>query len=184
MRVRSIAAVAAFTTMALIGLGATPASAGTGASQACDDNVGYQQIPINTGIVTLGAELGFDPTTHTANWLIVCFSNTPAGTPSTLTGGALWVFFGSNPDGTTNYHVDLYCDDDLGPQTVDLENAPFANCDYDNNVRISFGAGVPVTGPIPCPVSVLGTCLPDVPGITLPIPHISVTVANIYLPLT
>ena len=182
MRVRSIAAAAAFTTMAFVALGAAPASAGTGASQACNDGVGYQEIPINNGIVTIGAELGWDPTRNENN-LIICFSNTVPGVPSTLTGGALWIFFGTRYDGTTNYFVDLYCDDDLGPQTVDLVNPPFSHCDYDNNVRITFGS-TPVTGPIPCPVSVLGNCLPTIPGVSLPIPHISVTVANIYVPLT
>jgi hypothetical protein len=172
MRVRS-ATAAAITTLALVALGGAPAYAGTGASQACSDHVGYQEIPVSNGIVTIGAELFASPTAP-SNALIICFSNTVPGVPSTVTGGALWVFFGS--DGGTSYHANLYCDDDLGPQTVDLANPPFSHCNYHNGVSITFstistpgGACVQTTPP---------TCV-EIPVLTLPVPVISVTVANV-----
>lgn len=159
---------------------AVPASAGTGASQACNDSVGYQEIPVNNGIVTIGAEL-FAPPTSSGNALIICFSNTVPGVPSTATGGALWVFFGTtgSPTAPTVY-ADLYCDDDLGAQTVDLRNPPFSHCDYANGVMVGFGTSTTVVPP-GCLVfnPVGGSCLYYNPSpVTLPLPAVSVTVLN------
>ncbi len=157
---------------------AVPASAGTGASQACNDGHGYQEVPVNNGIVTLGAQIGREPT-QTQNYVVVCFSNTVPGVPSTATGGAFWLVFGKT-GGTTapSVYANLYCDDDLGPQTVDLANAPFSHCDYDNGVSVQFSL-LQVTPPgclVYNPRS--GTCLLSDSGTYLPVPAISVTVLN------
>lgn len=172
--------VTALAATALVTAGAAPASAGTGASQACNNAHGYQEIPVNNGIVTLGAQLTYAPT-NSFNELIICFSNTTPGIPSTATGGAFWVFFGTYGGSTAPHaYVRTYCDDDLGQQTIDLEYAPFSNCPYLNDVGIDI-APAPTTLVAPgCVVSTIATgCLLTTAGITAPLPRVSITVANV-----
>jgi len=180
MRIRGGIAVALATGLMLVAA-AVPASAGTGASQACGDGSGYQEIPVNNGIVTIGAELGWDPTRNQNN-LIVCFSNTTPGVPSTATGGAMWVFYGYNASTSSpTVTARTYCDDDLGAQTVDLVNPPFSHCDYRNGVSITFGASTTVVAPgclLYNPLN--GTCLYYNPNpVGVPLPTVHVTVLNI-----
>lgn len=166
---------------AIVAATAVPASAGTGASQACSDGIGYQEIPVHNGVVTVGAELGWSPDRNQNN-LIICFSNTVPGVPSTATGGALWVFYGVNPStGAPSVYANLYCDDDLGPQTIDLASPPFSHCDYDNGVSINFGTSLTVLSPGCLVFSPLnGSCLYFHPTpVAVPLPTISVTVMNV-----
>lgn len=159
---------------------AAPASAGTGPSQICSNGIGYQEIPVPNGVVTIGAQLRYAPTS-TDNQLVVCFSNTRPDIPSTATGGALVVEFGA--PGTTSartVYANLSCPDDTGPQTVDLGNAPFGNCGLANGVSVVLGGSTTVV-PAGCllfnPLN--GTCLYYNPSpVALPVPAIYVLVLN------
>ena len=160
----------------LVLAGAVPASAGTGASQACSDHTGYQEIPVNNGIVTIGAELVAAPGSL-GNAVIVCFSNTTPGVPSTAVGGAIWVFFGTN--GSTSapsVYVNTVCADDLGSQTLE----PTAgSCTSLNGVTVSLTATT-VLGSFPaCFVKIGSVCSPVTPPVGVPVPQVTVTVLGV-----
>ncbi len=156
MRIRTILTACA---AALLLTGVQPASAGTGASNFCDDGVGWQQVALLTTPITVGLEVSAPPGGNSQR-LILCYGVGAEGQPNTGTGGAIVVDVVTTT--STVYpgaFVDLLCYPDyavgFAPSCAAAASADFALDD----------ASVTTPPNSVCLVSVGSGCAAYVPGV-------------------
>lgn len=182
-RLRTSLLTAVLTCAAVVGL-AAPASAGTGWSQHCSNGAGWFEYSVPNATVTVGVELVYSPTSPT-NFLIVCYSTTPIGTPSDVAGGVVFLSFGTNGSTSSpSAYANLHCNDDQGDQTVDLR------CAYGNAVAVQVDDRPVVTTPPStfCVLSGPGGCQLYLPGLEVsygadPDATVFVRVLNVAVPV-
>jgi len=180
MRFRKIATTLATTlatTAALVGVLAAPASAGTGASQACTDGIGWFSVG-HDDLVTIALEVSYDPLNPSLQQVWLCYSTTSYGQPNAIAGGAIRVDVATDT-GTTypGVGVGLYCLPDsgvsVGPVTCfaggNTHTAPF-------DVSTTPAGGT-------CLVALNGSCLAFIPGVAVytnatPYPLLSITLVT------
>jgi hypothetical protein len=160
MRIRTILTAAA----ALVLLPLAPAHAGTGTANWCGDgikNPGGIDLPILTYPVTVGIEIFNDPTDPRMQQIRVCFSDTPPGQPSQITGGSLalgvWTDTGTV---TPGFYTRLECLPDLGATGF------FPACNTPVGANVVPGEVRVTTPPNAfCLVGLGGGCVAYLPGV-------------------
>ena len=162
MRIRAVLAAVAAALLVPV-LAPAPAHAGTGTANWCGDGIhgGGMDIPILTWPITVGIEVYSSPTNTSFQQLRICFSDTPPGQPSQITGGAIAV--GVWPDTgtvTPGALVRLSCMPDLGSTGV------FPTCNTPVAANVVPGE-VAVTTPNSgiCLVSLGSGCQAYLPGV-------------------
>lgn len=179
MRIRSLTAAFAAAVL-LVGVGAVPASAGTGASQACLDGVGWNFNGLSSP-VTVAYEIQ-NPPDWNVQHIWICYSTTSYGQPNALVGGAIRLDV--HYDTGLAYpgaYVALQCLPDSG-----VSVGPVV-CSYANSANVApFDVSASVQGPA-CLVWLNGLCLLQIPGVRIATndtgyPLLAITVANVHVP--
>ncbi|HVF05925.1 MAG TPA: hypothetical protein VNA20_13870 [Frankiaceae bacterium] len=158
MRIRNVL-TALGTAVALVGLSATPAAAGTGPSQWCTDGVGWFGQGV-TNPVTLSVELYESPTNTNHQTLWLCYSTSATTTPGSIIGGAVGLDIYTDTGTTTpGAYVALHCAGDSGVSVGPL------SCFYPNSANAAPGEvqGTPAGGV--CLVALNGWCQYYVTGL-------------------
>lgn len=178
MRIRSLAAALSASVL-LVGLGAVPASAGTGASQACLDGIGWNFNGLSTP-VTVAYEISYPVGNSQQVW--ICYSTTAYGQPNAIVGGAIRLDIDTNTGlAYPGAYVAIQCLPDSG-----VSVGPVV-CSYANSANVSpFDVSATTQGPA-CLVWLNGVCLLQIPGIRIVTndtgnPLLAITVANVYVP--
>jgi hypothetical protein len=145
----------------IVGLTAVPASAGSGASQACTDGIGYLANGV-TSPVTVSFEVSHEPTKTDYKTVWVCYSTTAWGQPNAIVGGALVLEVATATDTTyPGAAVVLNCFPDTGVSVGPL------TCRYGTSANTApFDAGTTPAGGT-CLVAVNGACQYYLPGVAV-----------------
>ncbi|HEU0132703.1 MAG TPA: hypothetical protein VFQ85_17095 [Mycobacteriales bacterium] len=111
MRTRALLAAAA---TALLVPALPPASAGTGSASSCAGGVEVLGWPVTAAVLVVGAEPG-----STYREVRVCFSDTPPGATSAVTGGSVALRVRTETGGATpGAFAEVECVPDLGATGV------------------------------------------------------------------
>jgi hypothetical protein len=159
MRMRAL--LVAAVTAALVPVLAPVAQAGQTFSTWCSDGTtapGGREIPILTSPITLGAEIWSSPTDLTHQVIQLCFSDSPVGTPSRVSGGTIQVVVDtSTSTAMPSAYVTLNCAADGGT---------FLTCNNSTGATATPGdLGVSTPPSTTCLVSIGSGCVLSVPGV-------------------
>jgi hypothetical protein len=127
----------------------------------CSDNTtspGGREISVLTSPITVGVELNRSPTNVDYQVLLICFSDSPAGTPSRVSGGVIQVFVDTNTStATPSAYVTPVCVPNGGT---------FFSCNNTTGAAATPGdLGVSVPPSSICLVSLGAGCVAYVPGV-------------------
>ena len=158
MRIRALFVAAA--SAALVPVLAPAALAGTSYSTWCSDGAigSGREIPILTSPITVGAEVLNSPTDLTHQTISICFSDTPVGTPSNVSGGIIQLIVDTNTStATPSAFVTLGCAPDGGT---------FLGCNNATGAAATPGdLGISTPPSSTCLVSINTGCVATVPGV-------------------